>query len=67
MTSLASHTRPPRKGSVAKSRAKMESRESILTGASQPLMCTNYVPSPKSEFRARLNWPEPTFDYPKEI
>ena len=30
-------------------------------------MCTNYVPSPKSELRARLNWPEPTFDYPKEI
>jgi putative SOS response-associated peptidase YedK len=29
-------------------------------------MCTNFIPSPKSELRARLNWPEPTFDYPQE-
>lgn len=29
-------------------------------------MCTNYVPSPKRTLRERLQWPEPTFDYPAE-
>lgn len=29
-------------------------------------MCTNFIPAPRSAFTTDLNWPEPTFEYPKE-